>query len=199
MTCCRFFAPRLVLILIALAIWKPVWAVADEPPEVQMQVIEPALNDDVLFNPGMGLYMAGGSGLRYQPAAGAQALSLCDIIYFRPDWNDLEADGPGAGFDAYFDPIFEFWVSERGKRVAFRVMSESMHSRSTHVTPKWVFEKGVPGVVHRGLRGQEQIDPVFWDDRYLHAHCEFIARLGKYLDGARGLGVCGHRRDRRVG
>ena len=152
-----------------------------------MRALEPALSDDVLFNPGMGLYLAGGSGLRYQPTADAWALSLCDIIYFRPDWNELEADGPGAGFDAYFGPIFDFWVNQRGKRVAFRVMSESMHSPSKYATPAWVFEQGAPGVVHRGLRGQEQLDPVFWDDRYLDAHCQFIERLGKYLDGREGL------------
>jgi len=81
-----------------------------------MRVIEPALSDKVLFNPGMGLYLAGGSRLRYQPPADAWALSLCDIVYFRPDWNDLEAEGPGAGFDAYFGPIFDFWVEQRGKQ-----------------------------------------------------------------------------------
>jgi len=152
-----------------------------------MRVIEPPLSEEILFNPKMGLYLAGGSGLRYQPAADAWTLSLCDIVYFRPDWNDLEAEGPGAGFDAYFGPVFDFWVKQRGKRVAFRVMSESMHSPSKYATPPWVFEQGVPGVVHRGLRAQEQIDPVFWDDRYLDAHCQFIARLGMYLDGRDGL------------
>ena len=28
---------------------------------------------------------------------------------------------------------------------------------------------------------------MFWDDRYLDAHCQFIQRLGKYLDGREGL------------
>jgi hypothetical protein len=160
---------------------------AAEPAGLEMRVVEPALANDVLFNPGMGLYLAGGSGLRYQPSTDAWALSLCDIVYFRPDWNDLEADGPGTGFDAYFGPIFDFWCNRHGKRVAFRVMSESMHSPSKYVTPEWVFEQGVPGVVHRGLRAKEQLDPVFWDDRYLEAHCQFIARLGKYLDGRERL------------
>jgi len=44
------------------------------------------------------------------------------------------------GFDACFDPIFDFWVKERGKRVAFRMMSESMHSPSKYGTPAWGFE-----------------------------------------------------------
>lgn len=176
-----------LILLMTLPVLGSAWIVAAEPPGLAMRVIEPALTDDILFNPGMGLYLAGGSGLRYQPPADAWALALCDTVYFRPDWNELESEGPGTGFQAYFGPIFDFWVKQRGKRVAFRVMSESMHSRSKYVTPAWVFDQGVPGVVHRGLRGQEQLDPVFWDDRYLDAHCQFIQRLGKYLDGREGL------------
>jgi hypothetical protein len=52
------------------------------------------LSEEILFNPGMGLYLAGGSRAGSQPSADAWALSLCDILYFRPGWNDLEADGP---------------------------------------------------------------------------------------------------------
>ena len=155
--------------------------------DLEFQEITPATSNAVLFNPGMGLYLAGGSGLSYEPPATAWTLSLCDIVYFRPSWNDLEAAGPGTGFDAYFDPIFDFWVRQRGKRVAFRVMSESMHSQWKYTTPEWVFDQGVPGVVHQGLRVEEQIDPVFWDQRYLDLHCQFIDRLGKYLDGRDGL------------
>jgi hypothetical protein len=94
---------------------------------------------------------------------------------------------PGAGFDTYFEPIFDFWVRQRGKRVAFRVMSESTHYRGKYATPNWIFDQGVPSVLHRGLRGQEQVDPVFWDPQYLKLHCEFIQRLGRYLDGRPGL------------
>ncbi len=128
--------------------------IATAGPAREWRAIIPALSDAVLFNPGMGLYLAGGSGLGYQPEPDARVLSLCDIVYFRPTWNDLEADGPGAGFDAYFDPIFDFWVWQRGKRVAFRVMSQSTHYRGNYTTPKWAFDCGVPSVPHRGLRGQ---------------------------------------------
>ena len=162
-------------------------AMAAASPDIEWREITPALSDAVLFNPGIGLYLAGGSSLSYRPEPDAWVLSLCDIVYFRPTWNDLEADGPGTGFDAYFKPIFDFWVRQRGKRVAFRVMSESTHYRGKYATPKWVFDEGVPSVSHRGLRGQEQVDPVFWDARYLKNHCEFIERLGRYLDGRPGL------------
>ncbi len=99
-------------------------------PPLSMRTIEPPPSDAVLFNPGMGLYLAGGSGLSYQPSADAWVFQMADIIYFRPVWSDLESTEPGSDFESYFEPIFTFWVEKMGKRVAFRVMSESMHSPS---------------------------------------------------------------------
>ena len=90
-------------------------------------------------------------------------------------------------FDQYFGPIFDLWVKRWHKRVAFRFMAANMHSRQKYVTPKWVFDSGVPGVPHKGIYVPEQIDPVFWDDRYLAIQERFIAALGKYLDGRPGL------------
>ena len=66
-------------------------------------------------------------------------------------------------------------------------MCESMHSSKQYVTPEWVFQLGVPGVPHVALRGHDQTDPVFWDERYLDAHEPFIAALGEYLDGREGF------------
>ena len=120
-----------------------------------------------------------------EQAAGGKVSA--DIIYFRPVWADLEEAGPGSGFDAYFQPIFNFWVKKLGKRVAFRVMSESVHSSREYATPKWVFDQGVPAVQHVGLRVKRQWDPVFWNEKYLTLNCQFVARLGEYLDGRDGL------------
>lgn len=179
--------PCVVLLVVASTYVASAGGAAEEPPGLSWQEISPPLSDAILFNPGMGLYLAGGGRLSYQPPPDAWALTLCDIVYFRPGWCDVEGEGPGSGFDEYFGPIFDFWVKQRGKRVAFRVMSESMHSRSKYVTPKWVFDRGVPGVTHRGLYAPEQIDPVFWDERYLKEAGAFVSRLGKYLDGRSGL------------
>ncbi len=176
---------RVLCLLLPVILCAPTATVASQA--IEMRSVTPVLSYDVLFNPGMGLYMAGGSGLSYKPQADAWVLSLCDIVYFRPTWNDLEADGPAAGFDAYFEPIFDFWVRQRGKRVAFRVMSESTHYRGKYATPKWVFDRGVPTVLHRNLRDRQQVDPVFWDPAYLDLYCKFVQRLGRYLDGRRGL------------
>ena len=79
---------RLILLLSTIFAGE---ALAASPHAVELRQITPMLSDAVLFNPGMGLYMAGGSGLGYKPGPDAWLLSACDIVYFRPTWNDLEA------------------------------------------------------------------------------------------------------------
>lgn len=144
----------------------------------------PKLSDDVLFNPGMGLY------LQYPPMD-AQAdewfMQIHDIAYYRLDWSNVNPEPGVYTFDEYFGPRFDFWVKQHGKRVAFRVMCQSMHSATEYVTPKWVFDSGVPGVQHEALNGKIQTNPVFWDERYLNVQAEFVRKLGEYLDGREGL------------
>ena len=149
--------------------------------------ITPPLSATPLVNPGMGLYLFGTLNAGDMPPD-AWFSPILNIGYFRDDWSKLEPDAEGQyHFDEYFKPIFDLWVNHWGKRVAFRFMSQNMHSRQRYVTPKWVFDAGTPGVVHRGLYAPEQVDPVFWDDRYLAIQERFIAALGKYLDGRPGL------------
>lgn len=144
----------------------------------------PASTRDVLFNPGMGLY------LQYPPLDSKPEewhMAICDIAYYRLDWSAVHP-GPGEyAFEESFGPMLDFWVKQRGKRFAFRVMSQNMHSPAAHVTPKWVFDQGVPGVTHTGLNGKPQTDPVFWDDRYLDLQCEFVSRLGAYFSDKEGI------------
>ena len=135
----------------------------------------------------MGLYLFGTRDPADMPPD-AWYTPLLNVGYFRDDWSTLEPDAEGTyKFDAYFGPLFDLWVKKWGKRVAFRFMSENMHSRQKYVTPRWVFDKGVPGVTHRGIYVPEQTDPVFWDERYLVTQERFIADLGRYLDGRPGL------------
>jgi hypothetical protein len=171
----------LVLITLLLLIVSVPKAMAEN---FEMTEITPQTTDDVLLNPGMGLYLAAGG---YQPKPEAWFMKIADIAYFRPDWSQVKPEENGNHFDEYFGPIFDFWVNKMGKRVAFRIMSESMHSRTKYVTPEWVFAKGVPSVKHTGIYTSEQIDPVFWDEKYLEIQKEFILELGKYLDGKEGL------------
>jgi len=155
--------------------------------EVQMREIALSATDAPLINPGMGLYASGTLDPSDMPPD-AWFRQLISVGYFRDDWAVLEPDAEGRHkFDEYFDPIFDLWVKQWGKRVAFRFMSSNMHSRLKYVSPKWVFDSGVPFVVHRGLYTDEQFDPVFWDGKYLEIQERFIADLGRYLDGRPGL------------
>jgi hypothetical protein len=152
----------------------------------QYAEVTPRLDPDTVFlNPHMGLYVMGGPD--YRPAPSEWFMQAVDIAYIRDDWAKLNPAEGVYKFDEYFGPIFDYWVKQCGKRVAFRFMSESMHSNTMYVSPKWIFDKGVPGVHHTGLYTPDQIDPVFWDDRYLDIQCAFIRKLGEYLDGRPGL------------
>jgi hypothetical protein len=169
----------LTVLMFGLAAAGPL--AAQGPPRRE---IIPAPSTDILFNPGMGLY------LQYPTTDAAPAewfMKVCDIAYYRLDWNDVNPEAGKYTFDEYFAPLFDFWVKQRGKRLALRVMCESMHSGGAYVTPKWVFDQGVPGVPHQALSGETQTDPVFWDDRYLDLQCAFIRRLGEYLADKPGL------------
>jgi len=170
----------IALVLVSLAL-------AQEAPPGMVEFKPPA-SDEILFNPGMGLY------LQYPPLdckPDEWFMRICDIAYYRLDWSDVNPEAGKYTFDEYFGPKFDFWVKQCGKRVAFRVMCESMHSRG-QVTPQWVFDQGVPGVQHTALNGKAQTDPVFWDDRYLDVQCEFIRKLGEYLcERERSLGKPG--------
>ncbi|MBM4080035.1 MAG: DUF4832 domain-containing protein [Planctomycetes bacterium] len=165
------------------------WAQAVDPHAhpLAMQEIVPKLTDEPLVNPGMGIYLFGTRNPADMPPD-AWFARIVQIGYFRDDWSKLEPDAQGEyKFDDYFTPIFDLWVKQWGKRVSFRFMSQNMHSRQKYVTPKWVFDSGVPSVTHKGLYTDEQVNPVFWDERYLAIQERFIADLGKYLDGRAGV------------
>jgi len=137
-----------------------------------------------VFNPRMGLY------LQSPPAWLAEdhwTLELANVAYRRVDWADLNPEPGVYAFEEVLGAQFNEWVEKRGLRVAFRVMCQNMHSNKEHVTPKWVFDAGVPGVKHRALKGHMQTNPAFWHPRYLELQGEFIAALGTYLDGKPGM------------
>ena len=160
----------------------PAWAQSTSLP---MHDVHLTPTSDALLNPGMGLYLQCGGQLQTVPDE-AWYRKMANIAYFRPCWVDVEPE-EDADLATYFDPIFEYWVEQRGERVAFRVMAESVSSHHRFVMPKWVFDKGVPSVIHRNKKGDEQIDPIFWTPEYLSQCCRFIERMGKCLDGRPGL------------
>ena len=184
------FFLTLLLTLLSAAALPALAAPADPkpaPPAFALQEVAPPATDEPLMNPGMGVYLFGTRSAADMPAD-AWFSKIVTIGYFRDNWSKLVPAAEGQyQFDEFFNPVFDLWVKQWGKRVAFRFMSQSMHSKEKYVTPKWVFDAGVPGVTHKGLYTDEQIDPVFWDDRYLAIQERFIADLGKYLDGRPGL------------
>ncbi len=172
---------RTLVCVILLALALPL--AAQEAATPGLVEFTPPPCHDILFNPGMGLY------LQYPPLDAKPDewfMQIADTAYYRLDWAEVNPEPGKYTFEEYFGPRFDFWVKQCGKRVAFRVMCQSMHSRG-QVTPQWAFDQGVPGVPHTALNGKEQTDPVFWDDRYLDVQCEFIRKLGEYLDGKPGL------------
>jgi len=157
-------------------------ACGEEP--VVLRTIVPERTDDILFNPGMGIFVSSSSpGLRIK--GDEWYLKIANIVYLRTHWSNFQPreDAP---LEEFFDPLFDYWVKKRGMRLAFRVMAQCP-SPTEYVTPKWVFDKGVPSVRHQGKRGVTQIDPVFWDERYLAVCDRFIEKLGRYLDGREGF------------
>jgi hypothetical protein len=174
-------APLAAISVLTAALGGAALSAADLPARAEFI---PALSDEVLFNPGMGLY------LQYPPLevkADEWFMGICDIAYYRLDWSEVNPEPGVTRFEEVFGPRFDTWVKAHGKRVAFRVMCQNMHSANAYVTPKWAFDRGVPGVPHRAIRGQMQTNPAFWDERYLEQHLPFIQALGQYLDGREGL------------
>jgi hypothetical protein len=172
----------------AIVTAAPAFAAPAPSPTVNtsLQTVVPPGSNEQLHNPGMGIYFPGTVQESDMPA-NAWFTPIIDIGYFRDEWARLEPARGDYQFAKYFDPIFDLWVKKLGKRVAFRFMSSNMHSRQKYVTPQWVFDAGVPFVVHKGLYVPEQIDPVFWDEKYLQIQEEFIAALGRYLNGREGV------------
>jgi hypothetical protein len=175
---------RFIAIVALACIAAP--SAAQQPSLLPMTEIIPEQTDAILFNPGMGMYLPGGGSFREVPADAWFVRELTDIVYYRPVWSLLEGDEGEYTFDEYFGPIFDYWVAGLGKRVAFRVMTESVSFRE-NATPMYVFDKGVPGVKHISKYGTEQIDPVFWHPRYREVYSKFLTALGEYLDGREGL------------
>ncbi|MEI6502273.1 MAG: DUF4832 domain-containing protein [Armatimonadota bacterium] len=170
---CLLFAVAALLIGVACA-----QETAPVAPGPQLVEFTPTVSNDVLFNPRMGLYL--------QPPADLKddewLASILSVYYTRVDWSTLNPEEGVYTFDQYFAPLLDF-CKQHHLRLAFGVMSESMHSNRPYVTPKWVFDKGVPGVQHKGLyeKGKVQTDPVFWDPRYMDLQVEFIKKLGEYF------------------
>lgn len=144
----------------------------------QFVTVEPVAIDKPVFNPGMGVYHFSVPSNLPQDHWSRE---ICSVVYFRWDWSKLNPEKGVYKFDEIIGQMYDHWYVKQGIPIAFRVMSQSRHSPLQYVTPKFVFDSGVPYVEHVALNGKTQYDPVFWDKRYLAALDEFHAALGKWL------------------
>jgi hypothetical protein len=150
----------------------------------------PPVSDKVLFNPGMGVYIF--SGKYTDPKIISNISNFANIIYCRFTWAQMEAIENHYQFEKVLGSWIRLWRG-LGFRIAFGVMSTTTDQTAT---PDWVFKSGVQGVSH--MSGT-QMDPVYWDERYLDIYERFINALGSYLEGGkniefidmRGIGVWG--------
>jgi hypothetical protein len=143
------------------------------------QTIDFAPSSEVLRNPGCGLC--------FMPPLDREASSLpawilgdASIAYFRLDWAEVVNDEGEYDFEGLDGRIFAQY-RERGLRIAFRIMGANRHSTRSEVFPESILKTGAPRVVHRSFYGKEQLEPVFWDPRYVAEHGRMVAALGAYV------------------
>ena len=106
-------------------------------------------------------------------------LKYFSVGYTRWTWAELEPE-----YGAYrFEKIVSFCrrCKELGLKPAFRIMSTVT---SGTATPMYIFREGVPSVEHKNGK---QIDPVYWDSRYLTLYEKFIMAVGRFMGGGKGL------------
>lgn len=74
----------------------------------------------------------------------AEELSLTSVGYTRFAWSQIQPDGAGRFDWSKVDAFIDAWTA-KGKKAAFGVMAGNTHfGGDGYVTPKWVFDAGVP-------------------------------------------------------
>ena len=142
----------------------------------QSLAVHPIPSQAILKNPGAGLVlpMWMNKGKKNQ-----WYLKIVRVGYTRWTWAELE---PRKGL--YRFKKLESFCSRcenLGLVPAFRIMSTTT---SGTATPSYVFREGVQSVRHR--KGK-QIDPVYWDPRYLDLYEHFIMAVGRFMNGGKKL------------
>ena len=112
----------------------------------------------------------------------AWVLKTCSIVYFRVDWADVVDDRGRSRFQELDRKVFSTY-RKHGLKLSFRLMAANMHSNKEYVTPKAILDKGIPTVIHTSVRGKKQVDPVFWDEKFLEEYNGLTRELGRFLDG----------------
>ncbi len=168
-------ATKIILFIYFLVFWGIHTAFSFAgPPNIIIVNFE---NDhSILLNPDMGLYVAGWNHTKVSDLP-----PYTNLLYHRFMWKDLE---PQKGY-LTLKKINEFILYWRKNncRVAFRVITSNIRGTQT---PEYVFNEGVPGVIHHPSKGV-QTDPVYWNPLYIKLFSDFIEKLGKELNGGEGI------------
>jgi hypothetical protein len=173
-------------ILLAALLMASVATTATAADSPTMVTTVPKGTDDVLFNPGMGLaFCTWAAPPQWLEGKTCWADAISNMVYIRPMWCEVN---PEPGIYTFENSDLGRWVpalEKAGRRFAFRIMPTCpMGSAPEDVTPKWVFDRGVPYVPYQG-GGMEHAQkfPVIWDKGYLQAMDELVTELARRYDG----------------
>lgn len=139
--------------------------------------ITPAVDNDLLINPGKGFVQYYGPNDSVTP-------TFIGAGYTRMNWSDVEPEENVYNWKPIDDFIQAFATYHR--KIAFGVLNVSTGVGHEYVTPKWVFDDGaVPLTIEdTSTPSKTQIIPKSWDDPVFLAKLEaFVKVLGQRYDG----------------
>lgn len=168
--------------------------------------VRPRATDEVLNNPGMGLYAYQFSnrlwayGTKLQPGDTMDWFPGVSIIYFRVPWCELEPTEGEYRWDI-IDSVAQNWIAQ-GKRIAIRVTC--CENRYKYPTPKWVFDAGAKAKkynMYDTFKGywakatdtwskETLYEPVYTDPVFLEKLGNFLRAFARRYDGNPSVAFC---------
>lgn len=174
--------------------------------EAETVTVKPVSTDEVLINPGMGLYAYQFSnrlwayGTRLRPGDTMDWFPGVGIVYFRVPWCELEPAEGDYRWDV-IDSVAQNWIA-KGKQIAIRVTC--CENRYRYPTPKWVFDAGAKYTEYsmyenfKRYWGQASdvwskellYEPVYTDPVFLRKLENFLRAFAKRYDGNPSVAFC---------
>ena len=168
--------------------------------------VRPASTDEVLDNPGMGLYAYQYSnrlwayGSRLKPGDTMDWFPGVNIVYFRVPWCELEPAEGDYRWDI-IDSVAQNWIA-RGKQIAIRVTC--CENRYKYPTPKWVFDAGAKATeysmyenfynywkIRSDTWSKEKLyEPDYTDPVFLQKLENFLKAFARRYDGNPSVAFC---------
>ncbi len=174
----------LLIILLISIISGMFWFLEKEKPEPEVVITIFEDTDEVLKNPGKGLFFQDYP----EEENGEDFYSHISVGYKRFNWSEIE---PEEGIYNWkrIDDYIELYQS-MGMKFAFGIMNVNSAEKEEYITPKWVFDAGAEGVpveLYRTWTGTRedfiQRIPIWRDPVFLEKQKEFIKTLARRYDG----------------